>query len=135
ADTGEQLLDLTTGLSQMGPPMTFLIDGKQYVAIAGGPPATGGGGGRGAGAAPAGGAAQTGPRIPSRLFLLAGDGKKLPQGRRPRSRRACSTGENCTGARRTGCPDIAGSYRGTAWCGLASCAFRTPAGSATPRQS
>ena len=31
ADTGEQLLDLQTGLSQMGPPMTFMLDGKQHV--------------------------------------------------------------------------------------------------------
>ena len=38
ADDGEQLLDVTTGLSQMGPPMTFMIDGKQYIAVAGGPP-------------------------------------------------------------------------------------------------
>jgi PQQ-dependent dehydrogenase (methanol/ethanol family) len=60
ADNGDQLMDITTGLSQMGPPMTFMLDGKQYVAIAGGPPpasggrgGAGGGGGRGA-AAPAG---------------------------------------------------------------------------------
>src|SRR5262249_57800354 len=33
ADTGEQLLDLDTHLSQMGPPMTFMLDGKQYVAV------------------------------------------------------------------------------------------------------
>src|SRR5205814_200676 len=49
ADTGEQLLDLDTHLSQMGPPMTFLIDGKQYIAVAGGPPAQAGAGGRGGG--------------------------------------------------------------------------------------
>ena len=60
ADNGDQLMDITTGLSQMGPPMTFMLDGKQYIAIAGGPPpagggrgGAGGGGGRGA-AAPAG---------------------------------------------------------------------------------
>ena len=53
ADNGDQLLDITTGLSQMGPPMTFMLDGKQYVAIAGGPAQQGagrggaGGGGRG----------------------------------------------------------------------------------------
>jgi outer membrane protein assembly factor BamB len=84
ADTGEQLLDLTTGLSQMGPPMTFMIDGKQYVAIAGGPPGAGGGfggggGGRGAGAPPAGGqaAAAPAPRVPSKLLVLQIDGKPL----------------------------------------------------------
>ena len=58
ADNGDQLMDITTGLSQMGPPMTFMLDGKQYIAIAGGPPPAGGGrggagGGRG-GAAPPG---------------------------------------------------------------------------------
>jgi PQQ-dependent dehydrogenase (methanol/ethanol family) len=42
ADTGEQLLDLATGISSPGPPMTFMLDGTQYIAIAG---ATGGGGG------------------------------------------------------------------------------------------
>ncbi len=50
ADTGDQLLDLPTGLSPMGPPMTFMIDDRQYVAVAGGPPqaAGSGRGGRGA---------------------------------------------------------------------------------------
>ncbi len=50
ADNGDQLLDIATGLSQMGPPMTFMLDGKQYVAIAGGPAQQGGGrGGAGGG--------------------------------------------------------------------------------------
>ena len=91
ADNGDQLVDITTGLSQMGPPMTFMLDGKQYVAIAGGPPAVGGGrggpgggggGGRGAAAGP-GGAAPGGapvappavPPQPSRLLVYALDGK------------------------------------------------------------
>jgi hypothetical protein len=40
----------------VGPPMTFMLDGKQYIAIAGGPQGNGGGGrGAGGGAAPAGG--------------------------------------------------------------------------------
>ena len=48
ADTGEKLLDVDTHLTQVGPPMTFMLDGKQYVAIAGGPAAVPGGGrGRG----------------------------------------------------------------------------------------
>jgi quinohemoprotein ethanol dehydrogenase len=72
ADNGDQLMDITTGLSQMGPPMTFLLDGKQYVAIAGGPPQTGGG--RGRGAAPAADAVPTPPQ-PSRLLVYALDGK------------------------------------------------------------
>jgi quinohemoprotein ethanol dehydrogenase len=74
ADTGEQVLDLPTGLSQMGPPMTFQIDGKQYVAVAGGPPAPPGGGGRGGGAAQA---APATPAQPSKLLVLALDGKPL----------------------------------------------------------
>ena len=55
ADTGQKLLDVDTHLNMVGPPMTFMLDGKQYVAIAGGPQAAagagrggaGGGGGRG----------------------------------------------------------------------------------------
>jgi len=81
ADNGDQLMDITTGLSQMGPPMTFMLDGKQYVAIAGGPPGGGGRGGRG-GAAPGGAApgatqAPAGPvqpPQPSRLLVYALDG-------------------------------------------------------------
>jgi PQQ-dependent dehydrogenase (methanol/ethanol family) len=73
ADNGDVLMDITTGLSQMGPPMTFMLDGKQYVAIAGGPPQVGGGrGGRGAGPAPAAPAAA--PQ-PSRMLVYALDGK------------------------------------------------------------
>ena len=44
ADTGQQLLDVDTHLNQVGPPMTFMLDGKQYIAIAGGPQGNGGGG-------------------------------------------------------------------------------------------
>ena len=37
AEKGEQLFELPTGLrSGMGPPMTFAIDGKQYIALMGG---------------------------------------------------------------------------------------------------
>jgi quinohemoprotein ethanol dehydrogenase len=37
ADTGEKLLELPTGLkSGMGPPITYQVDGKQYVAVMGG---------------------------------------------------------------------------------------------------
>ncbi len=81
ADNGDVLMDITTGLSQMGPPMTFMLDGKQYVAIAGGPPQAGGGrggpgGGGGRGAAPGGPpAAPAGPPQPSRLLVYALDGK------------------------------------------------------------
>ena len=75
ADTGEQIMDITTGVTQAGPPMTFMIDGKQYVAVAGGPVAAGGGG-RGAGAAPGGAsAAPAAPPQPSRMLVYAIDGK------------------------------------------------------------
>jgi PQQ-dependent dehydrogenase (methanol/ethanol family) len=88
ADTGEQIMDITTGVSQAGPPMTFMVDGKQYVAVAGGPVAAGGGGGRGgggggggrgAGAAGAGRgaapAAPAAPAQPSRMLVYGIDGK------------------------------------------------------------
>jgi PQQ-dependent dehydrogenase (methanol/ethanol family) len=51
ADTGQKLLDVDLHMTQVGPPMTFMLDGKQYVAIAGGPPAAGGAGRGGAGGA------------------------------------------------------------------------------------
>jgi glucose dehydrogenase len=64
AESGELLLELPTALNQMGPPMTFMVDGVQYLAVAGGPP---GGGGRGRGGAPQADAA---PPQPSRLVAL-----------------------------------------------------------------
>ena len=75
ADTGEQLLDFDTHLNQIGPPMTFLIDGKQYIAFAGGPQAQAGAGGRGG----AGAQTPAAPARPSQLIVLALDGTgKLP---------------------------------------------------------
>jgi len=68
ADNGDLLLEIPTGLSQIGPPMTFMIDGKQYVAVSGGPP----GAGMGFGSEPA---ATPGPKLPSRLLVYALDGK------------------------------------------------------------
>ena len=50
ADKGEKLLELQTGLrSGMGPPITYKLDGKQYVALMGGvgQPAAGGNAGPG----------------------------------------------------------------------------------------
>jgi hypothetical protein len=72
ADTGERLLDLLTGLSQMGPPMTFMIDGKQYVVVAGGPAQAGGRGGQGGGQGKQ--EKQAGPPARSRLLALVLDG-------------------------------------------------------------
>jgi hypothetical protein len=76
ADTGEKVFDLDLGTSQMGPPISFAMDGKQYIAVTGGP--GGGGGGRGGaprgGAPDAQGAAPAQPRLPH-LFVLGLDGK------------------------------------------------------------
>jgi quinohemoprotein ethanol dehydrogenase len=64
ADKGEQLLDLTLPVAAgTGPPMTFMLDGKQYIAVMagtgargfGGGAGGGGGAGRGRGAAPGAG--------------------------------------------------------------------------------
>ena len=71
ADTGEKLLDLDLGTSQMGPPITFMVDGKQYISVAGGPPGGGAFGGGGGGAATPAGA----PPRPAHLLVLAVDGK------------------------------------------------------------
>ena len=82
ADTGAQVAEIATGLTSPGPPMTFMLDGKQYIAVAGafgagggGRGGGGGGGGRGAGGgaaaapgqgagAPAAGAAAA-PQVPA----------------------------------------------------------------------
>jgi quinohemoprotein ethanol dehydrogenase len=55
ADKGEQLLDMALPLnSGVGPPMTYMLDGKQYIALMAGTGTAGrgGGGGGGRGAAP-----------------------------------------------------------------------------------
>jgi len=64
ADTGEKVLELHTGMSQMGPPVTFLVDGKQYITVAGGPP----------GVTPFG-PQPTGPHKPAHLLAFVLDGK------------------------------------------------------------
>src|SRR5579871_377369 len=64
ADTGEKLAELETGMSQMGPPITYMLDGKQYIAVAAGPPGVSGFG------APA-----PGPRQPAHLLVYVLDGK------------------------------------------------------------
>ncbi|MEO8098694.1 MAG: PQQ-binding-like beta-propeller repeat protein [Acidobacteriota bacterium] len=69
ADTGEKILDMDLYTSQMGPPISFMIDGKQYISVAAGPAA---GAGRGEPAAK-GGPAPT-PQ-PAHLFVLTLDGK------------------------------------------------------------
>jgi outer membrane protein assembly factor BamB len=75
ADTGEKLLDLDLHTSQLGPPISFTIDGKQYISVTGGPEAVGGAGG-GRGAAPGGDAkGPAAPPRPAHLLVLAVDGK------------------------------------------------------------
>lgn len=73
ADTGELLTDMPLGLSQAGPPTTFMVDGKQYIVVAGGPPGAGGRGGAGG----ARGGAPATPSAPSKLLFLVLDGKPL----------------------------------------------------------
>jgi outer membrane protein assembly factor BamB len=58
AATGELIHELQTGLNGIGPAMTYMIDGKQYIVVSGA--AGGGGGGRGGG----GGGAAAAPAAP-----------------------------------------------------------------------
>lgn len=90
ADTGEKLAEIQLGTTQMGPPISFTIDGKQYIAVtaaqgagaaggagrgAGGGGGAGGGAGRGgAGGAAGAGSAAAAPR-PANLLILTLDGK------------------------------------------------------------
>ncbi len=65
ADKGEKLLDIQTGLrSGMGPPMTYQVDGKQYVSLMGGVGAVTGNAGPGNAATP----------TPPRLLTFVLDG-------------------------------------------------------------
>jgi quinohemoprotein ethanol dehydrogenase len=92
ADTGEKLLELDLHTSQLGPPISFTIDGKQYISVAGGPATTGGGfggGGGGRGQAKGGDAPAAappkpaGPPQPAHLLVLAVDGKAPIPGATP----------------------------------------------------
>ena len=72
ADKGEVLWEVPTGQTGgMGPPITFQLDGKQYIAVAGGQ-GQGAGGGRGAAQASAT-PATTAPILP-RLYVYTLDG-------------------------------------------------------------
>lgn len=66
ADTGEKLTEFDLKITQMGPPISFVIDGKQYISVTGAPGVAGGG--RGAPAANA-------PRPPAKLWVFSLDGK------------------------------------------------------------
>jgi PQQ-dependent dehydrogenase (methanol/ethanol family) len=76
ADRGEKLLEIQTGLrSGMGPPITYRLDGKQYVALMGGVGATGTGN-----AGPGNSATPFSPRLLS--FVLDGNAT-LPTATQP----------------------------------------------------
>jgi len=67
ADKGDPLMEIATGQTGgMGPPITYMVDGKQYVAVAGGQGI--GGGGRGANAT-----AAANPILP-RIYVYVLDG-------------------------------------------------------------
>ena len=77
ADKGEKLLDVQTGLrGGMGPPITYQMDGKQFVTLMGGTGAVvpRDGGPAAANAAGPGGAPATPPAMP-KLLTFALDGR------------------------------------------------------------
>jgi hypothetical protein len=88
ADKGEQLLDIALPLtSGVGPPMTYMLEGKQYIAVMAGTGASGrGGGGRGGaaggpgrgGQSPAGAPAGAAPVEPT--AAAAQGGGNVPPG-------------------------------------------------------
>jgi quinohemoprotein ethanol dehydrogenase len=77
ADSGEKLHDIDTELRVgMGPPVTYMVDGKQYVSIPGGrgvvpPPAAGRGAAPGGGGAPQGAAPAPTEPVPPRIVTYA----------------------------------------------------------------
>jgi PQQ-dependent dehydrogenase (methanol/ethanol family) len=86
ADKGEQLLDVALPLSSgAGPPMTYMLDGKQYIAVMAGTGAVARWGFPGRGAPPAGGpppeptaaAAQGGNNAPPAPAALANNNPRL----------------------------------------------------------
>ncbi len=71
ADTGEKITELNLHVTQMGPPISFMIDGKQYIAVTGAP-----GGAPAAGRGPGGpGGGANAPRPPAKLWVFSLDGK------------------------------------------------------------
>jgi PQQ-dependent dehydrogenase (methanol/ethanol family) len=88
ADSGDKVLDVNTGQrTGMGPPITYMVDGRQYVTVLGGrgTGAIAGGGGAGRGGGPGGadapgGAAPPATSAPPRVMTYALDGTApLPQ--------------------------------------------------------
>ncbi len=75
ADKGEPLLDIALPVSSgVGPPMTYMLDGKQYIAVMGGTGAQG----RGRGPAPARGPAGAAPLEPTAAAAQAGNAPPAP---------------------------------------------------------
>ena len=62
ADNGDKVFDLDLGTTQMGPPISFTIDGKQYIGVT-------------AGLAAAPGTGRGAPARAPHLFMLGLDGK------------------------------------------------------------
>jgi hypothetical protein len=84
ADKGEQLLDIALPLSSgVGPPMTYMLDGKQYIAVMGGTGAAGRGG-RGPGPGTVGGPGRGAPPAGAAPFeptaAAAQGGNNVPPG-------------------------------------------------------
>ena len=76
ADKGEQVMEIATGQSGgMGPPITYMLDNKQYVAVAGGQGTNQGGRGGGGGECRS---ASSKPRASSGLCLRAGRQRAEP---------------------------------------------------------
>jgi PQQ-dependent dehydrogenase (methanol/ethanol family) len=74
AEKGNQLAEIKSGMTGgMGPPMTFMLDGKQYIAFMGGQGAVPRFGGAGGGNGPAN--ANTPPPVFPRLMVFGLDGK------------------------------------------------------------
>jgi quinohemoprotein ethanol dehydrogenase len=77
ADKGEKLLEIQTGMrGGMGPPITYMIDGKQYVALAGGLGAIAGRGG--APPPPPSGTPSPAPVTPKLLTFVIDGNAPLP---------------------------------------------------------
>jgi len=87
ADKGERLLDIPTGeTAGMGPPITYMHNGKQYIALMGGQGAVGGSFGlpaRGAPPAPPRGAATAPPQEPGIAATQRGTPPVPPAGQGP----------------------------------------------------
>jgi quinohemoprotein ethanol dehydrogenase len=75
ADKGEKLLEIQTGLrGGMGPPITYRLDGKQYVSLMGG---------TGAGVAPTGRGNAVTPAAPKLLTFVLDGTLSLPTATQP----------------------------------------------------